>query len=69
MPAPACRCWRGCGVAGFDIYDLRDRLMAGDPPIWTRVRDGEDFITIHMFGLNPGEDSAVGERIAALFNA
>ena len=55
-------------VAGFDIYDLRDRLMAGDPPIWTRVRDGEDFITIHMFGLNEGEDHIVGERIAALFS-
>ena len=54
-------------VAGFDIYELRDRLKDGDPPIWTRVRDGEDFITIHMFGLNPGEDQIVGDRIAALF--
>ena len=54
-------------VAGFDIYELRDRLKDGDPPIWTRVRDGEDFIIIHMFGLNPGEDQVVGERIAALF--
>ena len=48
-------------VAGFDIYELRDRLKEGDPPIWTRVRDGEDCITIHMFGLNPGEDQIVGE--------
>ena len=54
-------------VAGFDIYDLRDRLKDGDPPVWTRVRDDEDFITIHMFGLNPGEEITVGERIAALF--
>ena len=54
-------------VAGFDIYELRDRLKDGDPPIWTRVRDGEDFITIHMFGLNQGEDQIVGQRIAALF--
>ena len=54
-------------VAGFDIYELRDRLKDGDPPIWTRVRDGEDFIIIHMFGLNEGEDQIVGERIAALF--
>ena len=54
-------------VAGFDVYELRDRLKEGDPPIWTRVRDDEDFITIHMFGLNPGEDQIVGERIAALF--
>ena len=53
-------------VTGFDIYELRDRLREGDPPIWTRVRDGEDFIIIHMFGLNPGEDQIVGERVAAL---
>ena len=53
-------------VTGFDIYELRDRLKEGDPPIWTRVRDGEDFIIIHMFGLNEGEDQIVGDRIAAL---
>ena len=59
--------WVDSDVAGFDICDLRDRLKDGDPPVWTRVRDDEDFITIHMFGLNPGEESMVGERIAALF--
>ena len=59
--------WVDSAVAGFDIYDLRDRLKDGDPPVWTRVRDDEDFITIHMFGLNPGEEITVGERIAALF--
>ena len=59
--------WVDPAVAGFDIYDLRDRLKDGDPPVWTRVRDDEDFITIHMFGLNPGEEITVGERIAALF--
>ncbi len=59
--------WVDPAVAGFDIYDLRDRLKDGDPPVWTRVRDDEDFITIHMFGLNPGEETTVGERIAALF--
>ena len=59
--------WVDPAAAGFDIYDLRDRLKDGDPPVWTRVRDDEDFITIHMFGLNPGEEITVGERIAALF--
>ena len=59
--------WVDSSVAGFDIYDLRDRLKDGDPPVWTRVRDDEDFITIHMFGLNPGEEITVGQRIAALF--
>jgi L-seryl-tRNA(Ser) seleniumtransferase len=59
--------WVDPSVAGMDVYDLRDRLKDGSPPIWTRVRDDEDFITIHMFGLNPGEDKIVGERISALF--
>lgn len=59
--------WVDEAVAGFSIYDLRDRLKEGDPPVWTRVRDDDDFITIHMFGLNPGEDTVVGERIAAEF--
>ena len=59
--------WVDSAVAGFDIYDLRDRLKDGDPPVWTRVRDDEDFITIHMFGLNPGEEITVGNRIAAMF--
>ncbi len=59
--------WVDPAVAGFDIYDLRDRLKDGDPPVWTRVRDEDDFIAIHMFGLNPGEEITVGNRIAALF--
>jgi L-seryl-tRNA(Ser) seleniumtransferase len=58
--------WVDKTVAGFDVYELRDKLRDGDPPIWTRVRDEDDYITIHMFGLNPGEDRIVGERIAAL---
>ena len=37
------------------------------PPIWTRVRDGEDQIIIHVFGLKDGEDALVGQRIAGLF--
>ena len=59
--------WVDPSVAGFDIYDLRDRLKDGDPPVWTRVRDEDDFIAIHMFGLNPGEEITVGDRIAGLF--
>jgi len=55
-------------IAGLSAYDVVDRLKAGDPPIWTRVREGESWITIHVFGLKEGEDLIVGERIAALFN-
>ena len=54
-------------VTGLSLQDVVDRLKAGDPPIWTRARDGEEFITIHVFGLREGEDKVVGERIAALF--
>ena len=54
-------------VAGMTVFDVVTRLKEGDPPVWTRVRDGEDFITIHAFGMNPGEDKIIGERIAALF--
>ena len=54
------------GVTGLSYQEVVDGLKAGDPPIWTRVRDGEEFITIHVFGLAEGEDRIVGERIAAL---
>ena len=54
-------------AAGFSAQDLVDRLKAGDPPIWTRVREGENHIDIHVFGLYEGEERVVGERIAAEF--
>ena len=53
--------------AGMTVLDIVDELKEGDPPIWTRVREDEDFIVIHGFGLRGGEDKMVGERIAALF--
>ena len=55
-------------VAGFSAHDVVDRLKAGDPPIWTRVREGDTGIILHAFGLNEGEDKIVGQRIAALFD-
>ena len=54
-------------VAGFSAQDMVDRLKSGDPPIWTRVREDEDHMDIHVFGLNEGEEKIVGERIAAEF--
>ncbi len=53
-------------VTGLTVHDVVRKLKEGDPPIWTRVRDGEDCIIIHVFGLSEGEDKLVGERIAAL---
>ncbi|MFQ6028685.1 MAG: aminotransferase class V-fold PLP-dependent enzyme [Dehalococcoidia bacterium] len=55
-------------VCGMTLQDIVDRLKQGDPPVWTRVREGETWISIHMFGLAPGEEHIVGERVAALFN-
>jgi D-glucosaminate-6-phosphate ammonia-lyase len=54
-------------VTGLTAHDVVTRLKEGDPPIWTRVRDGEHWIAIHVFGLNEGEDQIVGQRIAGLF--
>ena len=55
------------GVTGMSAQDVVDRLKAGDPPIWTRVREGDSWIVLHAFGLNEGEDKVVGQRIAELF--
>ena len=54
-------------VTGMTAQDVVDQLKQGDPPIWTRVKDWEDFIAIHVFGLNEGEEKIVGQRIADLF--
>ena len=54
-------------VTGISAHDVVDLLKAGDPPIWTRVREGDPGIVLHAFGLNEGEDKIVGQRIAALF--
>ena len=54
-------------VTGISAHDVVDLLKAGDPPIWTRVREGDTGIVLHAFGLNEGEDKLVGQRIAALF--
>ena len=55
-------------VAGMTANDVVAKLKEGDPPIWTRVREGEEEIVIHMFGLADGEEAIVGERIVAIFN-
>jgi len=54
-------------VAGLAAEDVVNRLKAGDPPIWTRIREGDTGIILHAFGLNEGEDEVVGQRIAELF--
>jgi len=52
---------------GMSAPKLVETLKEGDPPIWTRVRDGDDYIAIHMFGLKVGEEEIVAERIKELF--
>ena len=53
--------------AGLTARDMVDRLKQGTPSIWTRVRDGEEWMDVHVFGLADGEAEIVGERMAALF--
>ncbi|MCL0029153.1 hypothetical protein M1N23_03315 [Dehalococcoidia bacterium] len=52
---------------GMTTQDVVSKLKAGDPPVWTRIPEGDDFIVIHGFGLAEGEDKIVGQRIASLF--
>ena len=54
-------------ASGMSAQDVVDKLKEGDPPIWTRVREGEENIVIHMFGMAEGEEHIVGERIRELF--
>ena len=51
-------------VTGVSLREVVDRLKAGAPPIWTRVREGEEWMDIHVFGLAPGQEAIVGERVA-----
>ena len=53
-------------ITGVSLHDIVDKLKAGDPPIWTRVREEEDFMALHIFGLKEGEEEIVGSRIAEL---
>ena len=53
-------------ITGVSLHDIVDKLKAGDPPIWTRVREEEDFMSLHIFGLKEGEEEIVGSRIAEL---
>ena len=54
--------------AGMTLQEVVDTLKKGDPPIWTRVREGDDYIAIHMFGLKIGEEELVAERISELLS-
>ena len=55
-------------MTGLTLQDVVDKLKQGDPPVWTRARDGDDYIALHIFGLSEGEEEIVGNRIAALFD-
>ena len=49
-------------VTGLSCQDMVERLKQGDPPVWTRVREGDSWIILHAFGLNDGEDQVVSVR-------
>ena len=50
-------------VTGKTYEELVAALKDGEPSIWTRVVDGADNITLHMFGLDEGQPELVGEAI------
>ena len=52
-------------ITGITKEDLIQQLKDGRPRIWTRQREEDGPIVLHVFGLNPGEDKVVGETIAA----
>ena len=55
-------------ITGMTAQDVVAELKKGDPPVFTRTRAGEDFLTIHAYGLQNGEEDLVGDRVAALFD-
>ena len=51
----------------LELEEIVDLLKKGDPPIWTRVKEGEDHIDLHIFGLQKGEEIILANRINQLF--
>jgi D-glucosaminate-6-phosphate ammonia-lyase len=51
-------------VTGISTDELADMLREGDPRIWVRTTEHNGPITLHAFGLNPGEAQIVGDTIA-----
>ncbi len=52
--------------AGISAEEVVAKLKEHDPPVWTRVMPGDTWITLHVFGLEEGEDKIVGEAMAAV---
>lgn len=50
-------------VTGMTNQDVVDALRKYEPSIWTRVPDGADRITLHVFGLDEGQTEIVGNAI------
>lgn len=50
-------------VTGKSNQDVVDALRKYEPSIWTRVPDGADKITLHVFGLDEGQPELVGNAI------
>lgn len=51
-------------VTGITKDELVQNLKEGSPRIWTRSREADGPIVLHVFGLNEGEDKIVGQAIA-----
>ncbi len=53
-------------VTGKTNQDIVDGLREHEPSIWTRIPDGADRITLHVFGLDEGQTEIVGNAIKDL---
>ncbi len=54
-------------ITGLGHAEIVESLKNAEPPIWTRAREGEDFIDLHVYGLAIGQEIIVGESISSLF--
>ena len=50
-------------VTGKTNEEVVQALRDYEPAIWTRVPDGSDKITLHVFGLDEGQPELVGNAI------
>ena len=53
---------------GISNEDLLIKLKNNTPYIWTKIPEGEDRISIHVFGLNYGEADIVGKSIKKIIS-
>jgi hypothetical protein len=49
-------------ITGMTASDVVAQLKKGDPPVFTRTRAGEDYISIHVFGRFTSSDLGTAKK-------